>query len=281
MRKILIGIIALLLVILGIMAVTKGINIGKLEVSSVSQMSEKNEKIDQKIEELNTLIDVNYPKKISELTSTSKKMQQAKEEYLKYSTISTSDEILNAMQGKVYKIEFLWTRLGQHVRNEQVVLDFKIVNSSIGESKASDLEFTVTGTYTRITNFIYAIENDEDLDFRIENFKMIPGESNVLLSATFTVRNVVIEGNTSILSVNTTDSSTTTRTTNTNTTNRNTTNTNTTNTNTTNTTSTNTTNTNITDTSTTNTNTTNANTTSTNTTNTSTTNNVDTNTTNR
>lgn len=208
MRKILIGIIVLLLIVLGVMSVTKGINIGNLEVSSIQQLSERNDAIDSKIEEINTLIDTEYPKKLTELNTASKKMQDAKEEYLKYSTMSSSDEILKAMQGKIYKIEFLWTSLGQHVRNEGVVLDFKIVDSSIGESKASDLEFTVTGTYSRITNFVYAIENDEDLDFRIDNFKLLPGSSDVMLVATFTVRNVVIEGNTSSLSVNTSGNTT-------------------------------------------------------------------------
>lgn len=215
MRKILIGIIVILLIVLGVMAVTKGINIGILEVASIQQLSEKNDTIDSKIEEINTLIDTEYPKKLTELNTASKKMQDAKEEYLKYSTISTSDEILSAMQGKVYKIEFLWTKLGQHVRNEGVVLDFKIVDSSIGESKASDLEFTVTGTYSRITNFIFALENDADLDFRIDNFKLLPGSSDVMLTATFTVRNVVIEGNTSSLSVDSNENKTDNKTENT------------------------------------------------------------------
>ena len=201
MRKIVIAVIVLLLIVLGIMAVSKGISIGSIKVASISDLSEKNEKIDKKIEEINTLIDTDYPKKLTELNTAGKNMQDAKEEYLKYSTISTNDEIIKAMQGKVYKIEFLWTKLGQHVRNEGVVLDFKINESSIGESKASDLEFTVTGTYSRITNFVYALENDADLDFRIDNFKLLPNSSDVLLIATFTVRNVVIEGNTSVLEV--------------------------------------------------------------------------------
>ena len=187
-------------------------------------------------------------------------MDEAREEYLKYSTISTNDEIIKAMQGKVFKIEFLWTRLGQHVRNEQVVLDFKIVDSSIGESKANDLEFAVTGTYTRIINFVYAIENDPDLNFRIENFQLIPDGSDVLLIANFTVRNVVIEGNTSELEVNAINinksaTQNTTKVENTNTNETNTANTNVSNTNTTNSNSvdTNTTNSNSISTNTTNT----------------------------
>ena len=264
MRKILIGIIVLLLVVLGIMAITKGINIGSIEVTSVSKMSEKNKKIDKKIEEINTLIDTDFPKKISELNTAGKKMDEAREEYLKYSTISTNDEIIKAMQGKVFKIEFLWTRLGQHVRNEQVVLDFKIVDSSIGESKANDLEFAVTGTYTRIINFVYAIENDPDLNFRIENFQLIPDGSDVLLIANFTVRNVVIEGNTSELEVNAINinKSATQNTTNTNSKVENT------NTNETNTANTNVSNTNTTNSNSVDTNTTNSNSISTNTTNT-------------
>ena len=35
-----------------------------------------------------------------------------------------------------------------------------------------DLDFTLVGNYVGITDFIYDIENDEELNFEIQNFKI-------------------------------------------------------------------------------------------------------------
>ena len=224
MRKLLMGIIAVLFVILGVVMATKGLQIGKLKIMSIAQVDDQNNNLKAKIEEVNTLIDTEYPKKIGELKVASNNMETAKQEYLKYTNLSTSSEILEAMQEKSYKIEFLWTKLGTHARQQGVVLKFEIVSSSAGANKVNDIKFTVDGTYTAITNFVYAIENDTDLNFRVENFKLVPYTSDIILEATFSVRNVVVEGNTS--------SRNTTNTTNNNSTNTNTTNDKNTNTNT-------------------------------------------------
>lgn len=100
------------------------------------------------------------------------------------------------MQKKSYAIEFLWTKIGTHAREEGVNLKFEITNSSTGANNVNDIKFTVDGSYIGITNFIYSLENDTDLSFTIENFKLLPYKGEIL-QATFTVRNIAIEGNTS------------------------------------------------------------------------------------
>ena len=59
------------------------------------------------------------------------------------------------------------------------------------------MKFTATGEYVGITDFIYDIENDSSLGFKIEEFKLLPattqqsdGKTN--LSATFTCKNIAI-----------------------------------------------------------------------------------------
>ena len=259
MRKILIIVIIVLLLVLGISTVANGIQIGDFQILSISQIEEKNNEINNKIEEINQLNDTEYPSKIQALNSASNHMETAKSKYLNYTSLSTDEEILAAMQEKTYKIEFLWATLGTHARNEEVNLKFEILEKSIGTTKVNDIKFTVDGTYINIINFVYAIENDADLNFRIRNFKLLPYQSNGILEATFLVTNIAIEGNTSGQTITTDSTATntangTTTTTNTNTASTNTTNTNTANTNTTNT---NTVNTNTVNTNTTNTNTSN------------------------
>lgn len=196
MRKVLIIVIIMLLVALGYTISFKGLEIGKFEIWSIQQLSESSKSIDTKIEEINSLIDVQYPKKISDLKSASNNMKTAKEEYLNYTNLSSDEQILRAMQDESYSIEFLWTKIGNHATSQGVNLKFEIASSSTGGNNANDLNFTVQGSYIGITNFIYAIENDQDLNFRIQNFKLLPDNGNIL-KGTFVVKNIAIQGNTS------------------------------------------------------------------------------------
>lgn len=195
MRKILMILIIVLLCVLCYFTLANGIEIGNFKVSSIKQIEAQSKNLNAKIEEINTLIDVEYPNKMSQLKSASNNMETAKEEYLRYTNLSTDEQILDAMQKKSYTIEFLWTKLGLHARNEGTNLTFEITSSSTGATNASDIKFTVKGSYIAITNFVYAIENDTELNFRIESFKLLPYE-NEILQATFVVRNISVEGNT-------------------------------------------------------------------------------------
>lgn len=207
MRKLLLIIIIILIVILGYVTLTSGIKIGNFQVLSIAQIAEQSKILKTKIEEVNTLIDVDYPKKMSELKTASNYMKTAKKEYLEYTNLSSDEDIINARTEKNYTIEFLWAKLGTHARNEGINLKFEIVQSSIGASTVNDLSFTIDGSYIAITNFIYAIENDSELDFRIQNFKLLPYQ-NEILRGTFTVKNIAIQGNTSTQTVTTTQGQT-------------------------------------------------------------------------
>jgi len=200
MRKLLISIIIVLFLALGYVSVMNGIQIGDFQILSIKQIEAKSQELKTKIEEVNTLIDVEYPRKMANLKTASQSMKDAQEEYLKYTNLSTDAEILQAMEQKSYTIEFLWTKLGTHAREEGINLTFEIVSSSTGASDVSDIKFTVNGSYIAITNFIYSIENDADLNFRIENFKLLPYQ-NEILQGTFNVRNITIQGNTSTQTV--------------------------------------------------------------------------------
>lgn len=205
MRKILMILIIVLLSVLCYFALASGIEIGNLKISSIEQIEAQSENLNAKIEEINTLIDVRYPEKVSQLKTASNNMQSAKSEYLKYTNLSTDEQILDAMQQKSYAIEFLWTKLGSHARNEGINLTFEIASSSTGANNANDIKFTVNGSYIAIINFVYAIENDAELNFRIENFKLLPYE-NEILQGTFTVRNISVEGNSLTQSATSTNS---------------------------------------------------------------------------
>ena len=199
MRKILIGILTILLIVMAVLVITKGLTIGNFKILSVKQIIEGNDKLTAEISETEKLIRSNYPTELETLDSTVSSLLAAKEEYQDLADVSTKSEINKATTVETYTVEFLWTRLGRHATAEGVYLSYTPTNNSI--------KFTVSGDYIPILSFVSAIENDSKLGFRIENFKLIPGGNN--LQATFETRNINIktEGvNTAVQSTTITES---------------------------------------------------------------------------
>lgn len=207
MKKILLILIMILLIIAVYFALSSGISIGNIQVLGIRQIAEANENLDKKIQELNQSIDIVFPQKMSDLETASTNFQKAKEEYLNLTNVSSDQEILEAMKQESYTIEYLWARLGNHAKKQGVNIELQIVSNDSGVEGMYNLNFTVDGSYIAITNFISAIENDGELNFRIQGFTMNPNQGNILRS-TFTVRNIAIQGNTSTQTVQSTQNTT-------------------------------------------------------------------------
>ncbi|MBR0491279.1 MAG: hypothetical protein IJJ82_04440 [Clostridia bacterium] len=191
MKKILISLLILLLFILNFIGITKGIQLFGLDILSIEQIKEKNANLDTKIGQATTLASTDYPKVLSEMEVNLKKLEEEKKNYEDMVTISTDDQVQLANQYQKYEVEYLWTIIGNHATKEGVVIKIDIVAAS-GENNYN-LNFTVTGSYIGITEFISDIENDSALGFKIENFLMKPGASTQDLQATFICKDIVIK----------------------------------------------------------------------------------------
>jgi len=223
MKKILLIVIIVLLCVLTYCALAQGITLGNFQILSISQIKEKNNDLDSKIEDTNKSIDTDYPNALASLKTASSKFETSKKEYINLSSLSTEEDIIKATMEESYDIGLLWTKIGNYARNKGTKVEMQVVsNTTAGVKGLYDLKFTVNGSYISIIRFVEAIENDSLLNFRIKNFKLLPGDGSIL-QATFTINNVSIQGNTSNQSVG----SSTTTTTNTSTTNTSTTNSNT------------------------------------------------------
>lgn len=191
MRKILLSIIIVLLLVITYFSLFKGIEIGNFKISSIKQIDENSKLLDEKILEANNKIDIDYPKKREDLKQANDKMKEAEEKYAAETNASSDKELEAALQIESFDIEKLWTKLGNYAKAEEVNLKLELKSSSSGSTDTKDLSFTVNGSYVGITNFIYDIEDDDQLKFRIYNYKMLPYQ-NGILQATFTVKDVRI-----------------------------------------------------------------------------------------
>lgn len=192
MKKLLLLTLIALLLILSLFIVLHGVGSGSINILSVTQMKQKSEELDSKIQEASKLASADFKTSVNNVEEDTKKLQKTKKDYEEMASISTSSQVNNASQLEKYEIETLWVKLGNHATSEGAIMKMDVVKGTTNGADEYDLNFTVTGSYISITDFISSIENDSTLGFKIENFKMGPDDANQL-SATFTCRNIAIK----------------------------------------------------------------------------------------
>ena len=192
MKDILITVISILLTVVIIICMVKGLTVGSFRILSISNIKQESLNLDNEVDELNNLKNVTYKKKIDDLQTATKDLTTAKQKYLDLASVSSDEEIQEANHEQTYAMEFLWNKVGSYATKEGVTLKWDV--SSTGVNNKYTLNFTTTGSYVGVISYIYALENDSDLAFRIENFKMTASGENV--TATFTVNNVAIKAET-------------------------------------------------------------------------------------
>ncbi len=167
MKKILLSVLILLLLILAYFAIDKGIKF--LDIKSVKDIKQANSNLENNFNESNTLSNKTYPEELDGLEEAIKKLKISKQNYENKNLYTTEGVIPGDIEIKTYKIHYLWTILGNYRKDRGVqVLNLDLQSTNLND--VYDLQFTINGSYTSITDFIYDIENDEELNFEIKNF---------------------------------------------------------------------------------------------------------------
>ena len=188
MRKILLSILVCLLLILTVFFMVKGF--GAIGLKGIIDINKKNKEIDQKILDLSDEINTVYKSTETKLKSTADTLTETKTEYENQAILSSSQSSSYVSQKEKYDIEYLWTRLGHFSRDENCTLRIEVSRTGGASENLYNLKFSVGGSYSAITDFIYDIENDSKLGFEIENFAISsPGET---LTATFDCKDIPI-----------------------------------------------------------------------------------------
>ncbi len=209
MKKLLISAIILLILVLTGMTIVKGLEIGSFKILGVLDIKKENEELDTKIKQATKLTSTDYQRKIDELNDAIKQLEKQKNDYEDMVNVSTDTQIEAANQTYNNTIDFLFVRIENHAKSEGVKMEMKVTRSSSGVEDVYNLNFTATGTYTGIEEFITGIEDDSKLGFKIENFSMMAStEGGEQVEATFVCNDITIKG----MSQNEVNSTTTTTT---------------------------------------------------------------------
>lgn len=216
MKKLLLSVITVLLIILIVVTMINGLKIGNINILGIAQMKTKNNELDNTINEATKLASTGYQRKIDDLNNAIKEFETKKQSYEDMVDVSTDSEVTAANQTYDNLIEFLLVRIENHANAEGVTMDMVVTRSSSGAEDVYNLNFTATGTYVGISEFITDIEDDSRLGYKIEEFKMSSSSENGnTVQATFVCKDIKISGidSNSSTSTITTDESETTNTT--------------------------------------------------------------------
>lgn len=172
-----------------------GFKIGNLKVNSYSEIETANIEKKVLLSQLNEKNVTEFNNKKAALNKAIQVYQSKKSEYDKLVSEGkiTNTSIYNSID--LYDIDFLWTTIGNYATEKGVTLQFDVIKSATSTSISSeyvmcDLNFTVTGEYIAITDFIYSLEDDDKLNFELSNFLLEKGGEN--LQATFVVKDIPI-----------------------------------------------------------------------------------------
>ena len=247
MRKVVLTIVLLVLLFGCYEVVFNEASVVRKYVASVSQLEMASRKLDTQLAQLEKSSDSDYAQKKKELTQIIENYRNTKQEYEQVvSELSdqTADALIKIQENylkDIYDVDFLWTIIGNYATEEGINLKFDVnrnVSSASSLNNTStnyvicDLQFVITGKYINLADFIRDIEDDDRLNFEINDFDMQKSGSD--LQVTLTVREIkinsdnLIESNAlqditndvtqtidSITSGNTTNTTTNTTTTNT------------------------------------------------------------------
>ena len=187
MRKIILIIIVVLMLIGSIFTISNGARI--LNISGIRYISEYRSSLIQKTEQAKDLSKIQYENAISELNTAKASFQKEKQNYDELISYSSKQDYPLLGHEVKYPRETIWIKLGVYAKQNNLKVKYEFLKTNT--LNKYDINFTVVGQYIEIIDFIYSIEDDDDLKFIVENLEMKPSEDNNV-QATFKTSNVTI-----------------------------------------------------------------------------------------
>lgn len=141
-------------------------------------------------------------KQLSTVIQNYREKKQEYEQVVSQFSTETAASLLEMQENDlkdIYDVDFLWTIVGNYATEEGINLKFDVIKNTTSASSLNntstnyvvcDLKFVITGKYINLTDFIYDIEDDDRLNFEINDFDMQKVESD--LKVTLTVKEIKI-----------------------------------------------------------------------------------------
>lgn len=171
MKKILISVIIILLIGLGYTIGAKSLKVGTLKLESINDIKSASNNLEQKFNTSKEISAQTYPNSIENLDKAVRELKTVKQQY-QAKTINNPEakSNLGVIQVEKYNIEYLWTIIGNYATKNGVTLTLDVKSTNADD--VYNLNFNLEGKYIGITDFIYSLEDDDELKFEIKDFKI-------------------------------------------------------------------------------------------------------------
>ena len=132
-------------------------------------MENATKELEKKQKEANKLVDEEYPDEVESLEEAIKKLKIVKQKYDSKNVNNATGNALGTLEVNTYKIHYLWTRIGNY-RKDRGIQSLTLDLETTGNQDIYNLKFTLIGNYSNIIQFLYDIEDDEELNFEPQDF---------------------------------------------------------------------------------------------------------------
>ena len=177
--------LCLILLIVGITYVSlKTVRLGNVKALSIEDMKAKDMELIAATAELE-VAKIQFDAANNNLEEAKKSYNTAKDAYNSVSE-DKINTIKEATKEEHYYIDWLWIVLGGYADNNNLALTVIYPRQGSEASAKGTIKIKLVGRYSDITDFVFEVENDNDLKFKLDNMVMEYSENNKV-SATFDV----------------------------------------------------------------------------------------------
>lgn len=177
--------LTLIMLIAGLTYVTlETVPIGDIDILSIEDMKLKNTELDTAMIELDTA-QLQYENANKNLNSAKQAYESAKQAYNNVSE-EKINTIKEATKEEHYYVDWLWIVLGGYADSNNLVLSVIDPRNGSEASAKGTLKVKLVGRYSDMTDFVFEVENDNELKFKLDNMLMEYNGDNKV-SATFDV----------------------------------------------------------------------------------------------
>lgn len=177
--------LSLILLITGITYVTiQTVSLGNIKALSIEDMKAKDTELKTATAELD-VAKIQFDAANNNLEAAKKSYNAAKNAYNNISE-DKINTIKEATKEEHYYIDWLWIVLGGYADSNHLVLSVIDPRQGSEVSAKGTVKIKLVGRYSDITDFVFEVENDNDLKFKLDNMLMEYSSDNKV-SATFDV----------------------------------------------------------------------------------------------
>ena len=159
----------------------------KVDVYSYNEMQEQGDVLNKKLNEIETLNSVDIVNASKKVEDERTGFEIKKAEYETLEASASEEEIAEANKKQEYLLDYLWIVIGNYANDNNV--KFKMQTDDVNLR----INFDITGSYVSIINFVYDLQNDENLRFNLNGIKLASSTSADTTKANFSVDGITVK----------------------------------------------------------------------------------------